>query len=339
MSHLRKSIGVVALFILVISFISIVSSQINNQQDEDFDGVPNEFDLCPGTQTGIHVGSDGCPQRVSINDLPIIIGNLNVSAVEKSLLTKAQNAIKSVERGNVNSALNQLNALINEVQAQSGKKISENDAAFLIGIIRNIIDFYTLPTCCINRVTIDDTCFGATFEQCVALGGIVLQCVPSGKDEGRVAEPLVRAPVNLTPANLTKHRDLLENISRAFNASRIGVPPFGNGTYVNRTHDCDDFANETETLLQGLGFQATFTVFWCYTPPEFGHCVADIHLGDGSTLFISPYTGFPENLDFDGDGVVEARNNRVVRTPTDDNCAIEIYESAEAAVAAGVRLD
>jgi len=51
--------------------------------------------------------------------------------IENSLLSKLDNAQKSFDKGNTNAGIKQLEAFINEVEAQSGKKISESDAQFL----------------------------------------------------------------------------------------------------------------------------------------------------------------------------------------------------------------
>jgi PKD repeat protein len=60
--------------------------------------------------------------------------------LEDSCLSKLDNAIKSIEKGKDNAAANQLEAFINHVKAQSGKKISEEDADALIAAAQWIID-------------------------------------------------------------------------------------------------------------------------------------------------------------------------------------------------------
>ena len=52
--------------------------------------------------------------------------------IETSLSSKINAAAKSFERGNTNTALNQLDAFINEVEAQDSKKLSEENAALLL---------------------------------------------------------------------------------------------------------------------------------------------------------------------------------------------------------------
>ena len=52
--------------------------------------------------------------------------------VANSLTSKLQNALKALDRGNINAFENILNAFINQVEAQSGKKIEAEYAATLI---------------------------------------------------------------------------------------------------------------------------------------------------------------------------------------------------------------
>ena len=60
--------------------------------------------------------------------------------IENSLTSKLENAIDSLENGNTAGAIIKLNDFINEVQAQSGKKIDEADADDLIAAAQAIID-------------------------------------------------------------------------------------------------------------------------------------------------------------------------------------------------------
>lgn len=60
--------------------------------------------------------------------------------VENSLVSKLENAIDSMEKGQYNAAANQLNAFINQVEAQRGKKIKEEKANALITAAQSIID-------------------------------------------------------------------------------------------------------------------------------------------------------------------------------------------------------
>tara|TARA_B100001123_G_scaffold213524_1_gene241118 strand:- start:11502 stop:11666 length:165 start_codon:yes stop_codon:yes gene_type:complete len=49
-------------------------------------------------------------------------------------------AVSSLERGDDGAAVNQLEAFINKVEAQRGKKISDEDADTLIALAQAIID-------------------------------------------------------------------------------------------------------------------------------------------------------------------------------------------------------
>lgn len=59
---------------------------------------------------------------------------------ETSLTSKLQNAIKSLEKGQQNAAINQLNAFINEAQAQKNKKLTNMQADTLITEAQRIIN-------------------------------------------------------------------------------------------------------------------------------------------------------------------------------------------------------
>jgi hypothetical protein len=60
--------------------------------------------------------------------------------IENSLLVKLENALKSLEKGNDNAAVNQLLAFINEVEAKRGNELTEEQADSLITIAQVILD-------------------------------------------------------------------------------------------------------------------------------------------------------------------------------------------------------
>ncbi len=62
------------------------------------------------------------------------------SKAKKSMFSKLDAALKSLEKGNDHTAVNQLGAFINYVEAQSGKKIDESAAIDLITRAEEIID-------------------------------------------------------------------------------------------------------------------------------------------------------------------------------------------------------
>ncbi len=115
--------------------------------------------------------------------------------------------------------------------------------------------------------------------------------------------------------------------------------------------DCDDFASLLELRLSGRGYDASYTVYWQEFGLGFGttvkaHAVTDVHAPDGTITFIEPQTGAIVDLDFDGDGLVEAATDHRPRDWYTENgnnrggrARIEIYDSRDAAEAAGVRSD
>ena len=84
---------------------------------------------------------DGSEIIEAIEDLIENIQEMNLpEGIENSLVSKLENAIQSVYRGRHNAASNQLEAFINEVEAQRGKKITEEQADELIADAQSIID-------------------------------------------------------------------------------------------------------------------------------------------------------------------------------------------------------
>ncbi|MBI5698565.1 MAG: hypothetical protein HZC29_08850, partial [Thaumarchaeota archaeon] len=199
----------------------------------------------------------------------------------------------------------------------------------LTAVESGLIMRHEVYTCCF-----DNECFSTTIEECRTQGGVITNCIP--EHVGEKMSP--SANVTLTPTNVTANSNWVGNLTDAVRNSSVAT-----GTYVAGTHDCDDFADELEQNLTARGYHATFTVYWCYDAadnPTRSHCVADVHAPDGSIIFIEPQTGGYANLDFDGDGTVEARNHHETnRVYTDNNCEIEIYEDRASAVAAGVSMD
>ena len=62
------------------------------------------------------------------------------AGIENSLVSKLENAIDSIQKAQEKAAVNKLEAFINEVEAQRGKKIPEADADALIALAQAIID-------------------------------------------------------------------------------------------------------------------------------------------------------------------------------------------------------
>jgi|GEM_PF-5357053 len=75
-----------------------------------------------------------------LQSFKLYIEGLNLQkGTANSLLTKIENAIKSLEKGNIQAANGQLKAFINEVNAQSGKKIPSDIAEILKEKVQGII--------------------------------------------------------------------------------------------------------------------------------------------------------------------------------------------------------
>jgi streptogramin lyase len=62
------------------------------------------------------------------------------NGVANSFCTKIENAISSLTRGSITAGMNQIEAFINDVSAQRGKKIAVNDADAFIKLARQILD-------------------------------------------------------------------------------------------------------------------------------------------------------------------------------------------------------
>jgi predicted outer membrane repeat protein len=61
------------------------------------------------------------------------------TGIENSLVSKLENAISSIQKGQTKAAVNKLGAFINEVEAQRGKKIPQGEADGLIDAAQEII--------------------------------------------------------------------------------------------------------------------------------------------------------------------------------------------------------
>jgi hypothetical protein len=114
--------------------------------DADGDGVPDDEDSCPSEDaTGFDVDGDGCIDSVS--GLTTLIETLVDEEVideqmQNSLLSKINNALQSADKENICAAVNQFEALINQVNAQRGKKISDDAADQVIAYAQSVIAWY-----------------------------------------------------------------------------------------------------------------------------------------------------------------------------------------------------
>ena len=72
---------------------------------------------------------------------PSLVQSLQLQqGIENSLVAKADSACDLWDQGKITAALNKLEAFINEVEAQRGKKVANEDADVLIGAVLMIID-------------------------------------------------------------------------------------------------------------------------------------------------------------------------------------------------------
>ncbi len=110
--------------------------------DDDNDGILDVNDLCPFEDaSGFDANNDGCIDTIGglqqiINTLPVDVLS---DEIKNSLVSKIDNALKSVEKENDEAAINMLGAFINQIEAQRGKKISEEAADMLIAYANNVI--------------------------------------------------------------------------------------------------------------------------------------------------------------------------------------------------------
>lgn len=79
----------------------------------------------------------------NLTSLPGFISTLPGIAPElvNSLTSKVENAIASFDRGNETAAINQLNALLSEIAAQTGNKIEVGTAEILTNYVQNLINY------------------------------------------------------------------------------------------------------------------------------------------------------------------------------------------------------
>lgn len=88
--------------------------------------------------TGIAVRLD--PSDVAVSILGTQVVNLGLpQGIQTSLLSKLQDAIAAIQTGDYATAIGDLGALIHEVNAQTGKKISSTEAAALIASADDIL--------------------------------------------------------------------------------------------------------------------------------------------------------------------------------------------------------
>jgi DNA-binding beta-propeller fold protein YncE len=111
--------------------------------DSDGDGVLDADDVCPYEDaTGFDVDGDGCLDSMSgLAEMLDTLVSEGVIAEElrNSLISKVENAEKSASKDNICAAVHKVEALIHEVNAQRGKKISDEAADDVIAYAESVI--------------------------------------------------------------------------------------------------------------------------------------------------------------------------------------------------------
>jgi hypothetical protein len=113
--------------------------------DTDGDGIPDDQDICPlEDATGFDANQDGCID--TLGGLSEVIDTLLEEAViDEAMATplqkKVTNAATSASKENVCAGVNQLEAFQNQIEAQTGKKVSAEAAAELIAYAENVIEW------------------------------------------------------------------------------------------------------------------------------------------------------------------------------------------------------
>jgi len=130
---------------------------LKSNLDQDGDGIFDEDDACPMISSiGFDSDNDGCID--SFDGLSSMVSDLVDSGdianqLKKSLLSKIENAEKSINKGNTCAAVNQLEAFNHQVNAQTGKKItSQNGADYLLTYSGTLISYY------LSLLIADETC-------------------------------------------------------------------------------------------------------------------------------------------------------------------------------------
>ncbi|MBN2208217.1 MAG: thrombospondin type 3 repeat-containing protein [Candidatus Coatesbacteria bacterium] len=115
--------------------------------DDDNDGVLDEDDECPQYVPQYDFDQDGCEDTIAdVIDAIIAMGLDN--GTENSLVSKLDNAQKSFDNGNTDTGCNQLNAFLNEVEAQRGKQhLTEEQADKLRGWVCSLGETFGCDAC------------------------------------------------------------------------------------------------------------------------------------------------------------------------------------------------
>jgi hypothetical protein len=106
--------------------------------DDDNDGHLDDADACLHEDaSGQDADADGCiDTAASLAATAEAFGADEV--LDSSLLAKIAGVQESTDNGNIREAINVLNALSNQIQAQSGKKLTYDQAGILLAMIANV---------------------------------------------------------------------------------------------------------------------------------------------------------------------------------------------------------
>lgn len=113
--------------------------------DRDGDGVSEEADICPDEDaTGFDVDGDGCIDSfsglVSLVDTHITEGAIS-DQLGNSIVSMLENIEKSINKDNICATVNQLEAFKNEINAQRGRKVSDEAADEIVVYTDSLISY------------------------------------------------------------------------------------------------------------------------------------------------------------------------------------------------------
>jgi hypothetical protein len=124
--------------------------------DTDGDTVGDASDICPlEDATGFDADMNGCLDTLAgITEIlnTLVIEGVIDSNLRNSLITKCEGAERASSKENICAAVNKLEALKNEVNAQAGNKISPEAATLVINYANNLIIQL------LDRLPAGDTC-------------------------------------------------------------------------------------------------------------------------------------------------------------------------------------
>jgi hypothetical protein len=118
----------------------------SESEDTDGDGLGDFSDECPlEDATGFDTDYNGCIDNLT--EMKDIIATLLDEGVidqtmKNSLMSKIETAEKAAGKENICAAINKLEALINQVNAQRGKKISDDAADEVTAYTNSIIAWF-----------------------------------------------------------------------------------------------------------------------------------------------------------------------------------------------------